>query len=57
MSTPHPSHEHSQDVAAGWLQKHPTESRKLLDLLTTIVIDYTSAQIEAGADMMQVCDE
>ena len=43
-----------QTVASGWLRDHPAESRQLLDLLTTVVIDYTSAQIEAGADMMQV---
>ena len=43
-----------QDVAAGWLQNHPVESKRVLDLLTTVVIDYTSAQINAGADMMQV---
>ena len=45
---------HTQTVASGWLRDHPAESRQLLDLLTTVVIDYTSAQIEAGADMMQV---
>ncbi|GAX82880.1 hypothetical protein CEUSTIGMA_g10306.t1 [Chlamydomonas eustigma] len=44
----------NQEVAASWLTKHPEESRKLLDLLTDVVIEYTSAQIKAGADMMQI---
>lgn len=38
----------NQETASNWLNNHPTESKELLDLLTHIVIDYTSAQIEAG---------
>ncbi len=44
----------NQQVASEWLHSHPVESKKLLDILTTVVIDYMSAQIEAGADLMQV---
>lgn len=44
----------NQGVASSWLINSPEESKYLLDLLTTIVIDYTSAQIEAGADMIQI---
>jgi len=44
----------NKDVASLWLKKHPVESKQLLDLLTTVVIDYMSAQIDAGADMIQV---
>lgn len=42
------------EVATHWLHNYPIESKKILDLLTTIIIDYTSAQIEAGADMIQI---
>lgn len=42
------------NTASHWLDNHPKESNKFLDLLTTIVIDYTTAQIEAGADMIQI---
>jgi uroporphyrinogen decarboxylase len=44
----------NQEIGEKWLQEHPEESQKLLDILTTTVIEYTSAQIEAGADMMQI---
>eukprot|EP01036_Dinobryon_divergens_P026912 gene26912-35608_t len=44
----------NQKVASYWLRNHPDDSKALLDLLTTIVIDYLSAQIEAGADLIQV---
>ena len=44
----------NQQVASSWLVDYPMESKTLLDILTTIVIDYTSAQITAGANMMQI---
>ena len=44
----------NQEVGSKWLKESPTESKALLDILTTILIEYTSAQINAGADMMQI---
>ncbi|MGB1596613.1 MAG: uroporphyrinogen decarboxylase family protein, partial [Promethearchaeia archaeon] len=44
----------NQEVGESWLKENPEESRQLLDILTKIVIEYTSAQIDAGADMMQI---
>jgi len=44
----------NQKVASSWLASNPVESQKLLNILTNTVIEYTSAQIEAGADMMQI---
>jgi uroporphyrinogen decarboxylase len=44
----------NKEVASQWLKDSPKESQKLLDILTTVVIDYMSAQVVAGADMIQV---
>ena len=44
----------NQDIASKWLISNPLESKRLLDLLTTVVIDYANAQITAGADMIQI---
>lgn len=44
----------NQDNASKWLKNHPIESKEIMDLLATIIIDYLSAQAEAGADMLQV---
>ncbi len=37
-----------------WLNDHPEESRTLLDVLTKIIIEYMSAQVQAGAHMLQL---
>ena len=37
-----------------WLASHPDASRELLDMLTTVVIEYMSEQVENGAHMLQL---
>ncbi len=44
----------NKSIGSDWLQQHPAESTLLLERLTTVVIDYLSAQIDAGADIIQV---
>jgi uroporphyrinogen decarboxylase len=44
----------NNEIGVEWLTKHPKESKQLLDLLTDIVIEYLSAQVEAGCHMLQV---
>jgi uroporphyrinogen decarboxylase len=44
----------NQDVASSWLRDYPAESSALLQLLTSIVVEYTSAQVRAGADLIQI---
>ncbi|MDX1531318.1 MAG: uroporphyrinogen decarboxylase [Rhodothermales bacterium] len=39
-----------------WLWRHPDASRRLLQLLTDVVVDHLSAQAEAGAQALQVFD-
>jgi len=42
------------DSGMTWLNEHPEESTKLLDVLTKIIIEYMSAQVESGAHMLQL---
>jgi uroporphyrinogen decarboxylase len=43
-----------QENGVNWLRNHPEDSKVLLNLLTTVVIEYMSAQVDAGADLLQV---
>ena len=42
------------DRGMTWLNEHPEESTRLLDVLTKIIIEYMSAQVENGAHMLQL---
>jgi len=44
----------NQEIGMKWLNEHPAESQQLLDILTKIVIEYMSKQVENGAHMLQV---
>lgn len=44
----------NQHIGMEWLREHPEDSRDLLDMLTTIIVEYMSAQVEAGAHMLQL---
>ncbi|XP_066993471.2 uroporphyrinogen decarboxylase isoform X2 [Anabrus simplex] len=40
--------------AKGWLYQHPESSKKLLSILTDVVVDYLVMQAESGAQLLQV---
>lgn len=42
------------DFGMKWLTEHPAESTRLLETLTKVVVEYMSAQVEAGAHMLQL---
>jgi len=44
----------NNEIGVQWLNDHPEESTALLQILTKIVIEYMSAQVENGAHMLQV---
>lgn len=43
-----------RDNGVLWLERFPSDSRRLLQLLTKIVIEYCACQVEAGCHMLQV---
>jgi uroporphyrinogen decarboxylase len=42
------------EIGMKWLTENPEESKTLLEVLTKIVVEYMSAQVENGAHMLQV---
>jgi uroporphyrinogen decarboxylase len=44
----------NNEIGVKWLNEHPEESTKLLEILTKVVIEYMSAQVENGAHMLQL---
>jgi uroporphyrinogen decarboxylase len=46
----------SYRTARQWLYRHPEASKALLQRTTDVIVDYLIAQVEAGAQMLQVFD-
>lgn len=44
----------NKEIGMQWLKEHPEQSTKLLQLLTKIVIEYCSAQVDSGAHVLQI---
>lgn len=44
----------NQSVATNWLRHHPVESGAILDKLADVVVEYLVAQVEHGADVIQL---
>eukprot|EP00980_Cylindrotheca_fusiformis_P009169 scaffold1996_cov127-Cylindrotheca_fusiformis.AAC.6 len=44
----------NNDIGMKWLNENPEESTKLLEILTKIVVEYMSAQVENGTHMLQL---
>lgn len=44
----------NKENGMNWLKNEPEASQNLLDILTETVIDYMSAQVDSGADLIQV---
>jgi len=44
----------NNDIGVQWLRDHPNDSRRLLHVLTNVIIEYMTAQVESGANMLQL---
>mmetsp|Transcript_19829 Transcript_19829/g.45029 ORF Transcript_19829/g.45029 Transcript_19829/m.45029 type:complete len:339 (-) Transcript_19829:605-1621(-) len=44
----------NNDIGMRWLTEHKEESLRLMDTLTTVVVQYLKSQIEAGAQLIQI---
>lgn len=44
----------TMEKSKNWLTAHPESSKKLLDLLTDVIVEYLEMQINAGAQLLQV---